>query len=651
MAEPMSRRAPALLAGLSGALFLTIWASPRYVAGLTPFITGSGRTEFHGLGWVYLAVTIAATAVALFTLRWWPYQLAVAGLLTVPGVLAESVGVTFPLSVAVIAQAGYPVAVVGTLACAQALARGATGLAAAIAGLSVGALLVGSMLVGATWIRLDDTIPRWHVVMLVTGFAALVPALPLRWRGDPDAAGSAGRWSRRRIRLVLAGTLATCVGIPLSLLSTERLASLLGVSLSALYRHRYAEVAILGAIALVAGAVLAAMAGLWSLGGALTSATVQVAVAAPTILVLSGLAYEESTRWAGGLAGVALGAFAAASRWRVPLAAALAVLAATVLFIAHGATGGHPEKLAEQLRVVPNLLILVLVAATATAVVGATAPILAPRDALPATAGPLAALLTAGGLQTVQVTYLRDGLPESSYLNPVHHLTTSAVLLLVAGAAIGGLGFAHLLASRRAERKQAEQIRREAAAAERDRLARPIHDGVLQVLAMVQRQGAESGDRDSQLATLAAEQEVALRRLLSGAVDPPGGPRQDLRLRLQALASPAVAVAAPADTVLLSARTVVELTAAVQAALDNVRRHAGPGAQTWILLEDEGDGVRVSIRDDGVGFPPERLAEAADTGRLGVAQSMRGRIADLGGTTAIHSRPGEGTEVEFWVPR
>jgi signal transduction histidine kinase len=30
---------------------------------------------------------------------------------------------------------------------------------------------------------------------------------------------------------------------------------------------------------------------------------------------------------------------------------------------------------------------------------------------------------------------------------------------------------------------------------------------------------------------------------------------------------------------------------------------------------------------------------------------MRGRVADLGGTTTIHSRPGEGTEVEFWVPR
>ena len=105
-----------------------------------------------------------------------------------------------------------------------------------------------------------------------------------------------------------------------------------------------------------------------------------------------------------------------------------------------------------------------------------------------------------------------------------------------------------------------------------------------------------------------------------------------------------------------AATAVVGSTAAVlaphgAAALDNVRRHAGPGARVWILLEDEGDGARVTVRDDGAGFETGRLAEAAGRGRLGVAQSMRGRVTDLGGTTTIHSRPGEGTEVEFWVPR
>jgi signal transduction histidine kinase len=94
-----------------------------------------------------------------------------------------------------------------------------------------------------------------------------------------------------------------------------------------------------------------------------------------------------------------------------------------------------------------------------------------------------------------------------------------------------------------------------------------------------------------------------------------------------------------------------EVIAAVRAALDNVRKHAGADARAWILLEDEQDGARVTVRDDGVGFPPDRPAEAAGAGRLGIAQSMRGRIAGCGGTTTIDSRPGEGTEVEFWVPR
>ena len=38
-------------------------------------------------------------------------------------------------------------------------------------------------------------------------------------------------------------------------------------------------------------------------------------------------------------------------------------------------------------------------------------------------------------------------------------------------------------------------------------------------------------------------------------------------------------------------------------------------------------------------------------GRLGVAQSIRGRVHDLGGTVAITGTPGEGTEVELRVPR
>jgi signal transduction histidine kinase len=173
---------------------------------------------------------------------------------------------------------------------------------------------------------------------------------------------------------------------------------------------------------------------------------------------------------------------------------------------------------------------------------------------------------------------------------------------------------------------------------------------VLQVLALMQRHGPSMGETGTKLAALAGEQEIALRNLLTGLVAPHAGPA-DLRVALHALGSPAVEVVSPAQPVPLPAGPVAEITAAVQAALDNVHRHAGPEAHAWILLEDEIDAVRVTLRDDGVGIPPGRLEEARVAGRLGVAQSMRGRIADLGGITTIGGGPGEGTEVEFWIPR
>jgi signal transduction histidine kinase len=107
--------------------------------------------------------------------------------------------------------------------------------------------------------------------------------------------------------------------------------------------------------------------------------------------------------------------------------------------------------------------------------------------------------------------------------------------------------------------------------------------------------------------------------------------------------------------VLLPARVATELTAAVSAALDNVRKHAsgeeGQEARAWILLEDEPDAVIVTVRDDGPGIPAGRLADAEAEGRMGVALSIRGRLRDLGGTAELVSVPGQGTEVELRVPR
>jgi len=70
-----------------------------------------------------------------------------------------------------------------------------------------------------------------------------------------------------------------------------------------------------------------------------------------------------------------------------------------------------------------------------------------------------------------------------------------------------------------------------------------------------------------------------------------------------------------------------------------------------VLVEDEPGLVTVTVRDDGPGIADGRLAEAAAAGRLGVSHSIRGRLRDLGGCATISSVPGEGTEVEFRLPR
>ena len=94
-----------------------------------------------------------------------------------------------------------------------------------------------------------------------------------------------------------------------------------------------------------------------------------------------------------------------------------------------------------------------------------------------------------------------------------------------------------------------------------------------------------------------------------------------------------------------------ELDAAVAAALDNVDRHAGPGARAWVLLEGDSSGVDVTVRDDGVGADLSDVVAATDRGRMGVAHSIRGRVEDLGGAATWSTRPGGGCVVRMSVPR
>jgi len=242
---------------------------------------------------------------------------------------------------------------------------------------------------------------------------------------------------------------------------------------------------------------------------------------------------------------------------------------------------------------------------------------------------------------------LAQGAASVAVRGDVTRATLGNIVLLLLAGGVGGY-VARLAVA--AERRLAEAVRLAAATRERERLARGIHDGVLQVLALVRRRGTELGGAAGELAVLAGEQETALRTLISTpSPSPARGDVVDLRVLVGVRRSEAVTVSGPAEPVLLPGDVAAELAAAVAAALDNVVVHGG--GRAWVLVEDLGGEVAVSVRDEGPGIPPGRLEQAEADGRLGVASSMRGRISDLGGTMSVHTVPGEGTEVEFRVPR
>ncbi|MFD6095952.1 MacS family sensor histidine kinase [Nocardiopsis flavescens] len=241
------------------------------------------------------------------------------------------------------------------------------------------------------------------------------------------------------------------------------------------------------------------------------------------------------------------------------------------------------------------------------------------------------------------------------------------VLLLLAGLVAAYMA----RVAGQAEERFARAVALEARLREREQLARSIHDSVLQVLSLVSRRGAEAGGEAAELGRLAGEQEVRLRALITGGLiepaDRPAGAdpaaargaadpdapegEADLREPLRRLESVRVSLSAPATPVPLPGHAAAELLAAVGAALANVELHCPPGTRAWILVEDEEDAVTVTVRDEGPGIPPGRLEEAGRAGRLGVAQSIRGRLRDLGGTVEVFSAPGQGTEVEMRLPR
>ncbi|MDN0196191.1 sensor histidine kinase [Streptomyces sp. S.PNR 29] len=193
------------------------------------------------------------------------------------------------------------------------------------------------------------------------------------------------------------------------------------------------------------------------------------------------------------------------------------------------------------------------------------------------------------------------------------------------------------------------------ALAERERLAREIHDtlaqGFTSLLMLIQAVEAELGHdvpqarRHLRLMDETARQNLAeARALVAGAApaDLDGASLPDALGRLAARHDAALEVTGPVRP--LPAGPEVVALRVCQEALANARKHAGSSAAVGITLTYTEETLTVCVRDDGRGFEP-----GAVSGGYGLA-GLRARVAEADGIALVRSAPGDGTTVTVRLP-
>ncbi len=197
--------------------------------------------------------------------------------------------------------------------------------------------------------------------------------------------------------------------------------------------------------------------------------------------------------------------------------------------------------------------------------------------------------------------------------------------------------------------------------AERDRIARELHDSLAQVLGVIhlQLRALETRAKDEASHLMAAElSEIAetadeayrdVREAILGlreTVREDGGLEGSLREYLRKYSRQTGIVAAlncSGETrTALSPRAEVQLLRVVQEALTNTRKHSRAKHVT-VNLDCVGAVTTITIEDDGVGFDPSTVARSMEGG-FGLA-SMRERVEQVGGRIAVHTAPNQGTTI------
>ncbi|ATZ24951.1 PspC domain-containing protein [Streptomyces lavendulae] len=188
-------------------------------------------------------------------------------------------------------------------------------------------------------------------------------------------------------------------------------------------------------------------------------------------------------------------------------------------------------------------------------------------------------------------------------------------------------------------------------AQERAEVAAHVHDSVLHTLTLIQRNAEDVGE----VRRLARAQERELRNWLYK----PEGTGKDEAEEPATLAEAVKKAAAevedhhgvPIEVVVVGDCPLDErLGAQVQAAREamvNAAKYGGDGGPVQVYAEVEGRTVFVSVRDRGPGFD----IDAVPDDRMGVRESIIGRMQRNGGTARLRSAPDGGTEVELEMER
>ena len=217
----------------------------------------------------------------------------------------------------------------------------------------------------------------------------------------------------------------------------------------------------------------------------------------------------------------------------------------------------------------------------------------------------------------------------------------------VVGAGALALGAAILLAPwwldivRDLSRERRERVRVE----ERAKLVAHVHDSVLQTLTLIEKAATSPAD----VVRLARAQERELRQWLfapehvAQREDATGtlaqqlrGIESDVECEYGVTVELVVVGDCPGDA------RIAALTAATREAAINAAKWAHV-ARISIYGEVEATNVSVFVRDTGVGFDPDHVADD----RHGINQSIIERMASHGGRAVIRSAPGDGTEVQL----